>query len=256
MVYAVGYVRVSTGEQYATPEVQEKEIREFCARRGWVLIDVCFDIGVSGSIYPMNRRGFRRCVELLKSVGGGVIVAYALDRVARIDTGDFAKLIDELSSMNIYLMFVREESVIHIVLSNPLIGKMVLQNIQSYAEIERELISDRVREAFKNPRVRQRFEEGFESKTGLKLTKNIPIEIKQRVVELRKKGLTIREIARETGLTTYRVLKILSEAGLVNRKRDVCPRCFSKLVVKNILGYVRVYYCRNCGYKYIEKIQI
>ena len=256
MVYAVGYVRVSTGEQYATPDVQAKEIRDVCTKKGWELLDICYDIDVSGSIYPMNRRGFRRCVEKLKDVGGGVIVAYALDRVARIDTGDFTKLVEELSALNIRLYFVREESVIHIILSNPLIGKMVLQNIQSYAEIERELISDRVRMAFKNPRVRHRFEQRFEEKTGLVLTKNVPGELKQRVIELRKRGATIREIAKETGLSTYKVLKILAEANLVQRKQDTCPRCFSKLVVKNILGYVKVYYCRKCGFKNVEVVEI
>jgi len=254
MINAVGYVRVSTGEQYATPEIQKKEIIELCNRKGWKLIDIYSDIGVSGSIYPLKRPGFVRCVETLRKVGGGIIVAYALDRIARMNTYDFKKLIEELSNLNIRLYFVREESVIHIVLTNPLIGSKIVDDYAFYSKLEREYISDRVRLAFQNPNIRKKFEEEFEKKTGLKITKNLPKEIKDKVIELRKQGLTIREIAKNVGITTYKVLKILTEVGLTNLKPDTCPRCFSKLTTENILGYVKVYYCKNCGYKHIEKL--
>ncbi len=221
-----------------------------------MLLGVYKDLGVSGGIYPMNRPGFKRCVEKLREVGGGVIVAYAIDRIARINSEAFIRLMSELSSMNIRLYFVREEFVVHAILNNPFVGGILLNQIVSVSKLEREYISDRVRLAFQNPVVRQKFEKGFEKKTGLTLTKNLPDDVKRKVVEMRRNGATIREIAQALGISTFKVLKILTEAGLTKPKPGTCPRCFSKLEVDDYYGYVRVYHCKNCGYKYVEKIQL
>jgi DNA invertase Pin-like site-specific DNA recombinase len=60
----VGYVRVSTAEQNENGyglEAQEGAIRAECDRRGWTLLEVIRDEGVSGK--SLDRPGIRLALE-------------------------------------------------------------------------------------------------------------------------------------------------------------------------------------------------
>src|SRR5438309_11884977 len=43
------YARVSTANGQQDPEMQTRELREFAERRGWAIVDVYTDAGISGS---------------------------------------------------------------------------------------------------------------------------------------------------------------------------------------------------------------
>lgn len=83
---AVGYVRVSTDEQAATGHglaTQETAIRAFALSQGYELAQVIVDGGVSGSILPSNRPGFRQVIELAEAGAFSVLLVWKFDRLAR-----------------------------------------------------------------------------------------------------------------------------------------------------------------------------
>ena len=46
---AASYARVSTSNNGQSPEMQLRELREFCERRGWSVAEEYVDVGISGS---------------------------------------------------------------------------------------------------------------------------------------------------------------------------------------------------------------
>lgn len=81
---AVGYVRVSTGRQAESGlslEDQRDRIRAYCKARGYSLLAIFSDEGVSGTSMK-GRSGLREALETVCEASG-VLVAYDLSRVGR-----------------------------------------------------------------------------------------------------------------------------------------------------------------------------
>src|SRR5712692_871674 len=78
---AVGYVRRSkeSGERTVSLEDQRERVAAYCAERGWPLVEVLVDDGVSGG----RRQRLERLAERVRSTGARAIVVYHLDRFAR-----------------------------------------------------------------------------------------------------------------------------------------------------------------------------
>src|SRR5438105_720162 len=84
VVAALGYVRVSTDEQAATGhglDAQRTQLALACEQRGWHLVDVVADEGVSGS--TTTRPGLDRVLTLLDAGEADVLVTAKLDRLSR-----------------------------------------------------------------------------------------------------------------------------------------------------------------------------
>lgn len=84
---AVGYTRVSTDDQAENGrslEIQDLEIRKFCAERGIELVDVLVDEGVSASVEFDKRPAGSQAIDLLASRQATVLVAHRLDRLFRL----------------------------------------------------------------------------------------------------------------------------------------------------------------------------
>src|ERR1700755_1255679 len=87
------YVRVSTDSQ--TVENQIRELRQVAERRGWEVIGVYNDAGVSGA---KGRKGEPGLDSMLKDASRrrfDVVIAWAIDRLGR-------SLTDLLTSFNIW----------------------------------------------------------------------------------------------------------------------------------------------------------
>jgi site-specific DNA recombinase len=87
---AVGYVRRSkeSGERTVSLEDQRERVAAYCAERGWQLMEVLVDDGVSGG----RRERLERLAERVRVTGARAIVVYHLDRFAR----DLAGTLDYL----------------------------------------------------------------------------------------------------------------------------------------------------------------
>jgi DNA invertase Pin-like site-specific DNA recombinase len=80
----IGYVRVSTEEQAGSGlglEAQRTAIVAECERRGWTIVELIEDAGVSAK--TLVRPGMARALELLSRSEAGVLVVAKLDRATR-----------------------------------------------------------------------------------------------------------------------------------------------------------------------------
>jgi len=137
----VGYVRVS--EETENIDNQKYAIFEWCAKHGYQLVGVFEDIGVSGALPPRERPGFRRALEALDKADG--LVVYALDRVAR-SLVELVEVVRELEAKGKVVISVREPWLQQL---DPKIRQLVVAVLGWAAEMEREFIRERTREALR-----------------------------------------------------------------------------------------------------------
>lgn len=194
-IKAVAYARVSTLLKQE-PEHQLVPIRGVIANRDLKLVDEYVD-RITGS--ADRRKELDRLIGDARMGKFKVIVIYALDRLAR-DTRFLLNLIHELNGYGVTLISLRES----IDLGTP-VGRAVLQILGSIAELEKNLISERIKTALAVKKMTS-------AETGWRCGRNpLPKEIVEQVKALRAKGLSIRAISRELGIgktSVERVLKV------------------------------------------------
>lgn len=130
------YSRVSTDaqEQDGTSlETQERASLGFAQERGWAVIETIRD---TASGYSLDRPGIVRIRQLMRDGRIDVVLAYAVDRLARNQT-KLAVLLDEAQESDVALECVTEK------IEDTPLGKLVLSLRAFAAEIEREKISER-----------------------------------------------------------------------------------------------------------------
>jgi DNA invertase Pin-like site-specific DNA recombinase len=78
---AIGYVRRSreSSERTISLEDQRERIGGYCVERGWQLVEIVSDDGVSGC----RRERLERLAERVRATAARAIVVYHLDRFAR-----------------------------------------------------------------------------------------------------------------------------------------------------------------------------
>ena len=137
----VAYVRVS--EETENPENQKFAIYELAARRGYRVERIYEDIGISGALAPRERPGFSKALEALSGADG--LVVYALDRIAR-SLEELVDVVREIESKGKVVLSVKEEWLQQL---DPKIRGLIVAILGWAAEMEREFISMRTKEALK-----------------------------------------------------------------------------------------------------------
>ena len=134
MIY--GYIRVSTDKQ--TVENQRFEITEY-AKKSNLPIDQWIEETVSGTISP-DKRNLGKLIQMAKSKD--VIICSELSRLGR-NIFMIMSILNRLMEMNVSVYTVKEGYR----LGDDLTSKVLAFAFSISAEIERELISQRTREA-------------------------------------------------------------------------------------------------------------
>lgn len=96
------------------------------------------DEGFSGG--NIERPHFKKMMKDAKNKTFNAIVCYRLDRISR-NIGDFAKLIEELNSLNISFISIKEQ----FDTSSP-IGRAMMYIASVFSQLERETIAERIRD--------------------------------------------------------------------------------------------------------------
>jgi site-specific DNA recombinase len=82
---AIGYIRVSTDTQAkegVSLDNQAERIRAYCQYKGFDLLEIIEDAGISGGINK-GREGFITLLDRIEANGFDVIVLYSLERLSR-----------------------------------------------------------------------------------------------------------------------------------------------------------------------------
>src|SRR5258707_1342590 len=139
------YARVSTNNGQ-DPEMQLRELREYCQRRRWEITREYVDIGISGGkekrpkLDELVRDALRRHFD--------VVVVWRFDRFAR-SVSHLLRALENFRSLGIEFVSLSEQ----VDTSTPT-GKMIFTVLGAVAELERSLIAERVRAGLRNARVR------------------------------------------------------------------------------------------------------
>jgi DNA invertase Pin-like site-specific DNA recombinase len=179
---AVLYSRVSTLHHGQDPEVQSREIREYCQRRGWPLVDEYVDAGISGA--KERRPQLDRLIADAHKRKFEVIVVWKFDRFAR-SVSHLLRALENFRALGIEFVSLSEQ----IDTSTPT-GKMIFTVLGAVAELERSLIAERVRAGLRNAKAKGR-------KLGRPAKQVSPAQI----AALRAQGVPWRRIGAQLGVS-------------------------------------------------------
>lgn len=94
---AVAYIRQSrTHDDSISPELQRTAINDYCASRGYVVVDTLTDLDMTGRLW--TRRSIEQAVQMIESGGADVIVTWKWSRVAR-NRKDWAVAVDRIEGV-------------------------------------------------------------------------------------------------------------------------------------------------------------
>ena len=130
------YVRVSTDSQ--TVENQIRELRQVAGRRGWDVVEVYSDAGISGAKGRNGRPGLDSMLKDASRRKFDIVMAWAIDRLGR-SLRNLLETIEHLEATGVDLYFDQQ----NIDTTTPA-GKLLFQVTGAFAEFERSMIQQRV----------------------------------------------------------------------------------------------------------------
>jgi len=184
---AAVYVRVSTLDQ--NDSMQRTELTAYCERMGWEVVE-----------YAEKRSSVKKRPELDRLLADAkarkfdVMVVFLLDRVAR-SLKHLLNILGELKSAGVRFICLRQG--IDTDINNP-VATLTMQILGAVAEFERAIIVERVRAGVKEAQ-----------RAGKHCGRPKRIFRRDEVRELRKKGLSIRAIAKQLELPVTTVADAL-----------------------------------------------
>jgi DNA invertase Pin-like site-specific DNA recombinase len=185
------YARVSTNSGQ-DPEMQIRELRDYCQRRGWEIALEYADAGVSGAkekrpeLDKLFADAHRRRFDIL--------VVWRFDRFAR-SVSHLLRALETFRALGIEFVSLSEQ----VDTATPT-GKMIFTVLGAVAELERSLIAERVRAGLRNARAKGK-------RLGRPKKVADPAEIKR----LRSEGASWRAIGKELGIAPATALHAASK---------------------------------------------
>jgi len=191
------YARVSTDSQ--TCDNQLMELRAVAARCGHEIVGEYVDAGISGSKGRSERQALDQMMRDANQRKFEMIVCWSIDRLGR-SLQHLVELLNDCQSMRIDLMFLQQglDTSSHS-------GRMMFSVFGALAEYEKNLIRERVMAGQKRAKARGvRF--------GRPSTFNQSVATA--VLELRERGMGIREISKNLRIGCGTVYRALGQTSL------------------------------------------
>ena len=185
------YARVSTSDQSTVMQISA--LREYIERRGWKLVEEYIDEGVSGS--RERRPALDRLAADARRRAFDAVVVFRFDRFAR-SVSHLARALDEFRALGIEFVSLHEA----IDTSTPM-GRAMFHIAGAFAELEREIIRERVKAGLANAKRR-----------GTKVGRPRALVNLQEVVQRASQGLSGREIAKAASISEATVRRLLRSA--------------------------------------------
>ena len=190
MKRAALYLRVSTLDQH--PETQLYDLEQMASQRGYTIVKQYTD-RISGA--KAKRPGLDEMMRDGRRGRFDIVLVWASDRIAR-SVKHFLDVLDELNRLNIEFISFREQ----IDTGGPL-GRAMVVIIGAIAELERNLIIERVRAGMRRARLEGRH-------IGRR-----PLELdRDAMLRDREKGHSLGQLARTYRVSRTTVARVLGKA--------------------------------------------
>jgi DNA invertase Pin-like site-specific DNA recombinase len=173
------YARVSTKDQSC--EMQLRDLRTYCAARGFDLVREYVDVGQSGA--KDSRPELNILMDDARKRQFDAIVVWRFDRFAR-STKHLLTALEEFRSLGIQFISYQE----NVDTKTPL-GQAMFVIVAAVAQLERDLIRERVTAGIRNARA-----------NGKTLGRPMSTVDRQRILELKEQGQSLRQIAANLGV--------------------------------------------------------
>jgi len=187
------YARVSTADQKC--ELQLRELRAYCERRGWAIAEEYVDVGWSGKL--TKRPQLDRCMRDAAEHRFDCILVWKLDRWGR----SLSHLIDSIQTLTANgIRWIAVTQNLDTDQANPM-AKAMLGMMAVFAEFERSMIQERVVAGMAAAKHR-----------GIRCGRPKKVFDRDQVGQLRARGLSVRAIAKQVGIGVGTVHRLLAGA--------------------------------------------
>jgi DNA invertase Pin-like site-specific DNA recombinase len=181
------YARVSTTNGQ-DPEMQIRELRDYCQRRGWEVAREYVDVGISGA--KEKRPELDKLLADAHRRHFDAVVVWRFDRFAR-SVSHLLRALENFRSLGVEFVSLSEQ----VDTSTPT-GKMVFTVLGAVAELERSLIVERVKAGLRNARAK-----------GKHLGRPRKLRDATEIKRLRVQGVSWRAIGKKLGVAPATALK-------------------------------------------------
>ena len=196
------YLRVSQDSQ--TTENQFRILQEVAERSGWTIVEVFEDAGISGAKGRDKRPAFDALLTAVHRREVQIVMAFAVDRLGR-SLPDLVAFLSDIQTSNADLYLHQQ----NVDTSTPS-GRMLFQMLAVFAEFERSLITSRINAGLARARA-----------NGIQFGRpNLSLERRTKVQKALTSGLSIRAVAKTTGVSTASVQRIKRAMNTVEADRQ------------------------------------
>lgn len=186
------YARVSTRDQSC--ELQLRDLRTYCKARGFEAFREYIDIGQSGA--KDSRPELNRLMDDARKRKFDAIVVWRFDRFAR-STKHLLLALEEFRSLGIQFISYQEN-----IDTSSALGQALFTIVSAVAQLERDLIRERVTAGIRNARA-----------SGKKLGRPKSGVLQADILNFREQGLSLRQIAAKLGVGYGTIRDRLKRSG-------------------------------------------
>src|SRR5712671_3526720 len=173
------YARVSTKDQSC--ELQVRDLRTYCATRGFDLVREYVDTGQSGA--KDSRPELNKLMDDARKPQFDAIIVWRFDRFAR-STKHLLSALEEFRSLGIQFISYQEN-----IDTSSALGQALFTIVSAVAQLERDLIRERVSAGIRNARA-----------NGKKLGRPRSGVDRERILQMREEGHSLQQIATNLGI--------------------------------------------------------
>jgi DNA invertase Pin-like site-specific DNA recombinase len=209
------YCRVSTGNQSTGLEAQVRALRDYCTRNGLTDYLIYEDENQSGVKH--NRPALDRMMSDVRDGMIDKVIVYSFSRYARSVT-HLLRALEEFKKLSIGFVSITES-----IDTNTPLGSAVFTILGAVAQLERDLIAERVRNGLANARAK-----------GVRIGR-LKTRDSDLIRKLKVSGMTYRQIAQiarcSTGAVGSEMRALKKEGQMIQEmpKREIRPIVVTKM---------------------------
>ena len=184
MAKIIGYLRTSTDKQEINN--QRLEILEYARKEGLLVNDF-----IQAQVSSRKNLGERKMDELFEKLNSGdTLIVTELSRIGR-STIEVLGIVKELVQNGVDIVFIKQNLKINASNNNDMVSKVMITMFSLFAELERDLISHRTKEALRSKKAQGQ----VLGKPKGTVQNSIYDEHKEKITELLSLGVSVRKIA-------------------------------------------------------------